>query len=165
MYKQLGCQDLALPWHYAGQLNSSCLGFCSLDASQEMFWGEFQSHFWVLITVFDQSSTLSTDVLQCSSCRPNCSLHAKFYVLRPPPELRKLQGREFECEYFGHMLLGEGNKLSIVKWFLHISSTSRCKAPFVRPNPRCQACIATTDSSFVAHWAAYTWKHHIPQTM
>lgn len=23
-------------------------------------------------------------------------LHAKFYVLRPPPELRKLQGRDFE---------------------------------------------------------------------
>lgn len=46
-------EDLALPWHYAGQLNSS--------------------------------------------------LHAKFYVLRPPPELQKLQGRDFECEYFGHM--------------------------------------------------------------
>ena len=26
----------------------------------------------------------------------NDSLHAKFYVLRPPRELRRLQGRDFE---------------------------------------------------------------------
>ncbi|CAE7312712.1 unnamed protein product [Symbiodinium sp. CCMP2592] len=33
----------------------------------------------------------------------NSSLHAKFFVLRPPPELRQLRGRALECEYFGHM--------------------------------------------------------------
>ncbi|CAE7418168.1 unnamed protein product, partial [Symbiodinium sp. CCMP2456] len=33
----------------------------------------------------------------------NLSLHAKFFVLRPPPELRQLRGRALECEYFGHM--------------------------------------------------------------
>ncbi|CAE8714391.1 unnamed protein product, partial [Polarella glacialis] len=33
----------------------------------------------------------------------NSSLHAKFFVLRPPPELRKLRGTDIECKYFGHM--------------------------------------------------------------
>ena len=33
----------------------------------------------------------------------NHTLHAKFALLEPPPELQRVRGIDFECKYFGHM--------------------------------------------------------------
>lgn len=79
-----------MPWHFAGHLNSSHLGCHKIIRPSTSLFVRFQT-----CSIQDVQKT-SRNLGFAHPCAMGCRLHAKFYVLRPPPELRKLQGRDFE---------------------------------------------------------------------
>lgn len=86
-------EDLTMPWHFAGHLNSSHLGCHKIIRPSNSLFLTFQT--FQTCSIQDVQKT-SRNLGFAHPWAMGCRLHAKFYVLRPPPELRKLQGRDFE---------------------------------------------------------------------
>ena len=86
-------EDLTMPWHFAGHLNSSHLGCHKIIRPSNSLFVTFQN---IQTCSIQDVQKTSRNLGFAHPCTMGCRLHAKFYVLRPPPELRKLQGQDFE---------------------------------------------------------------------
>ena len=74
----------------------------------------------------------------------NHTLHAKFALLEPPPELQRVRGIDFECKYFGHMYSFETMYVDFFKMNPWYRASSEF-ADFVAGRAAPRSAVACTD--------------------